>query len=126
MIDREAFWKKEIADAEVAYKQAKANYDEYAKKLSAIDAELSRLKTEAIETATSMKAKVVDQARHLAQTVVRDSKEASTAAVREAAVEIRREVVGQIIQRAETMIQSRLTPDEKARITIDFSRQVAN
>ena len=101
-------------------KSAQEKYDEFTAKLKAMQAEIGILREQARQDGEAIRLKLVADGRRVSATVVADAKEAAVALQEEVRLDLRRELALRVVSRAETMIRSRLTSEDRVRIRGDF------
>lgn len=122
--DRHHSIRAELEAVRNQLRDAKAKHAEFSSKLRAMDAEISGLKTQAIQDAQALKAKVQAEAQKLSGNIVEDAKHAAKVLYSEFKVQLYSELGTHVLDRAEKILRERLTGDDRARIRQEFSTQV--
>lgn len=105
-------------------KLAQAKFDEFSAKLKAIDAEVAALKEQARQDSEAMKVRVINDAKRLSQTIVTDARSSAQSVYVDLKNDLRRDLANRVLDKAEALLRSRLTGDDRIRIQREFSRQV--
>jgi F0F1-type ATP synthase membrane subunit b/b' len=105
-------------------KKAKAQHEEFTAKLSAIGAETTALREQATLDAQAAKQRLLSDAQRLSGNIVSDAHNAARGLYEELKTQLSSEMGARIITRAEVLLRSRLTGDDKMRIRQEFSQQV--
>jgi len=124
--ERHAFIRDEVSRVEGLLKDSKTRYEEFAAKLKAIDAEVQALRAQSVQDGEQMKVRISTDAKRLAGTIIADSQANAKEVFADARNELRLSLGLKIIVRAEDILRSRLTGDDRARIRQEFSRKVEN
>lgn len=103
---------------------SQAKFEEYGSKLKAMDVEVQALKSQARNDAQESKTRIIKNAEQLAKTLVSDSKAAAEGQFSTLRAQLRQELGARIVARAESLLQSKLTGDDRARIRREFSNLV--
>lgn len=103
---------------------ARAKYDEFTAKLKAVDAEVTSLKAQIQSDATASKDRIVSSARSSSGAIVSDAKANADSVFKDLKNDLRAELGGRVIDRAEAILVDRLTGDDRARIRQEFSTEV--
>jgi F0F1-type ATP synthase membrane subunit b/b' len=115
---------EQIQDAKSQLDVAHTQYSEFKAKLDSIESEVSALRAQNTQDVAGVSTKIREAASQQASQIVAEARLSRDAALIAAKRRIALDVGQQIIERAETLIQSRITGDEKARIRRDFSNQL--
>ena len=114
----------ELARVRSLLKRANEQHEEYAAKLKAIDGELVMLREQTRRDAQAAKQKLLADAQTLSATVVADARSSALGLFDDLRTQLRAEVGGLVLARAETLMRDRLTSEDKTRIRREFSRQM--
>lgn len=107
-------------------RQAQDRYEEFTSKLKAIDNEIVALRDQARQDAKAMRLHVLSDARRIHAMIVSDSRAAAETLYEDLRKELRRDLSLKITDRAEALLRTRLTGDDRIRIRQEFSRQVGS
>lgn len=116
--------REELKTAKEELTIAQQKHAEFTSKLKAMDAEIVGLKNQAVQDAGAMKAKIVTEAQKMSANVVSDARNASVTLYSEFKGQMYSELAGRVLERAERILRERLTGDDRARITKEFTNQV--
>jgi len=122
--DRHEGLRDELARVRDLLRQAQEQYNEFSSKLSAIEAETTALRQQAVQDAEAAKQRIVTDAQRLSQGIASDSRRAAESLYAELKAQLASEVGSRVIDRAEALLRERLTGDDRARIRKEFSSQV--
>ena len=114
----------EINDVRQMLAKAQAQHQEFSNKLSAVDAEVKLLREQTKSDAAATKSRIIAEAQKLSARLIADSKDASAALIKEAKDQLRTELAGGVIARAEEIVKARLTQNDRARIKEEFSAEM--
>jgi len=114
----------EIQKAREQLRAAKAQFDEFNKKLGSMDAEIAALREQARQDSQQAKTTLINQARKLSINIVSDAKAAAQGLYADLRGQLYTELGAHVLERAERLLHERLTGDERAKIRQDFSRQL--
>lgn len=103
---------------------AQKKFQEYSAKLQSMDAEIEELSMQARKDAEASKVKIVNESKKMADIVVIDSKKTAEALFLDFKEQLRGELAAQIITKAESLVRSRLTGDDRVKLVKEFSKQV--
>ena len=103
---------------------AQEKYEEFSAKLKTIDSEIAVLREQARQDAQGAKSRAVSEAQRLSANVVADARAASAQLYDDLKAQLRHELAVRALARAETILNSRLTGDDKARLRQEFSTEV--
>lgn len=116
--------KSELDRVEKKLAEAQKQYQEYAHRLSTMDAEIASLVQQTRTEAESSKVKIITEAKRMADEIVIDSKRSGESMMAEFKDRIRSELAEQVISRAESLVRTRMTNDVREQLRKDFSEQV--
>ena len=116
--------KEQIQDAKAQLDTARSQYSEFKARLDSIDAEVAALRSQNAQDVSAVAQRIRENSSQQALQIVAEAKLSRDAAVAAAKARLAVEVGQQIIERAESLIQSRITGDEKAKIRREFSNQL--
>jgi F0F1-type ATP synthase membrane subunit b/b' len=122
--DRHANLRDELARVRQLLLQAQEQYNEFTSKLSAIDAETTALRQQAVQDAQAAHHRIMTDAQRLGSSIAADSRRAAEALYSELKTQLSSEMGIRVIDRAEAILRERLTGDDRARIRNEFSSQV--
>lgn len=105
---------------------AQAQYDEYAAKLKAIDAEIASLKEQGKQDAEAMRVKIGTEARRLATVIVADARISAQSLFADFKTQLRAELAHKVLDKSEVLIKQKLTGDDRVRIRSEFSRRLGS
>lgn len=105
---------------------AQAKHEEFSGKLKAIDTEVMALRDQARQDAASMKVRILTEAQRNSARVVSDARAASEGMVGDLRRQLAFEVGTAVVDRAQAVVKTRLTGDDRARIRKEFSTEVEN
>jgi len=114
----------EVARVEHQLKDAQHKFDEFSAKLKAVDAEIQAIHDQMRADAESMRVRVMNEARHLSQTIIADARASSGGLFAELRTQLRGELAQQVVEKAEKLIREKLTGDDCVRIRNEFSQQL--
>lgn len=114
--------KLEATQRELASAQKK--FEEYSMKLRSLEGEIVDYRRNAVEDAEAMKTRIVHEAKKMADTIVIDAKKTAEAMGSEFKDKMRAELAQSVLVRAENMIRTKLSDNDRARIRKDFSKEV--
>lgn len=103
---------------------AQEKHSEFSSKLKAMDAEVSALKAQALQDAQGMKSRLSAEAQRAAANTVSDARSAAVVLYTEFKDQLYAELGGRVLDRAEAILNERLTGDDRARIRKEFATQV--
>ncbi len=116
--------REQVQDAKVQLEKAQAQYSEFQARLASIDSEVSALRSQNHQDVQAVSTRVREDSGRQALQIVAEAKLARDAAVDAARKRLALDVGQMVIDRAEAIIKSRMTGDEKARIRREFSNQL--
>jgi F-type H+-transporting ATPase subunit b len=122
--NRHTSLKQELEDAQKKLAEAQKQYQEYAQRLSTMDAEVSTMVQQIRSEAEAARVKIVTEAKRMADEIVIDSKRTSESLIEEFKERVRTDLADQVILRAEAHLKARTTGDVRERLMKDFSKQV--
>ncbi|MBC7692987.1 MAG: ATP synthase F0 subunit B [Methylotenera sp.] len=114
----------EVVRVQAQLRDAEQKYTEFSAKLQAIDAEVVSLREQVRQDAEAMRVKTVAEAKRLAGSILVDAKDSSQSLYGDLKNQLRTELSGQVLDRAEKILKERLTGEDKLRIRREFSQQV--
>ena len=110
-----------IQDARDLLATAQAKYQEFSAKLKAIDSEVTSLQAGARKDAEDRSARIVSGAKQLSGVILSDARSISQGLFEELRSDLRVELGRKVIERAERMLQQKLTGDDRVRLRREFS-----
>ena len=122
--ERHRSLRDELEKTQTQLVNAQKKFQEYSSKLQAMDAEIEELSSQARKDAELTKIRVINEAQKVADTVVIDAKKSAESLFVDFKEQLRSELANQIISKAEALVRTRLTGDDRMKIVKDFSRQV--
>jgi len=114
----------EVESVREQLRKAQEQYDEFAGKLKAVDAEISVLREQMKQDAAAVKQRVVTEGKRMSGILVSDAKHAADTLFLELKGQLYNELTSRVLEKAEATLRERLTGDDRARIRQEFSRQV--
>jgi F-type H+-transporting ATPase subunit b len=114
----------ELNQVRTQLQTAQQKHAEFSSKLKAMDAEIAGLKTQATQDAQQMKGRIVAEAQKQSSNIVTDARNAAVTLYSEFKGQVYSELANRVLDRAETILRERLTGDDRARITKEFTHQV--
>jgi F-type H+-transporting ATPase subunit b len=103
---------------------AQEKYEEFSAKLRTIDSEIAVLREQARQDAQGAKQRAVSEVQRLSANVVSDARAASAQLFDDLKSQLRHDLAVRALDRAEAILNARLTGDDKARLRQEFSTQV--
>lgn len=116
--------REEIQTVRHQFQQAQEKYDEFSAKLKAIGAEISVLREQSKQDTSAMKQRIISEGRRISGTIVSDANNSANGLFAELKGQLYFELSSRVLDRAEVILKSRLTGDDRARIRQEFSSQV--
>jgi F-type H+-transporting ATPase subunit b len=116
--------REELETTRAMLAAAQKKFQEFSNRLHAMDSEIETLVRESREEAQGSKVRILTEAKKMSDTILIDSKKASETMLLEFKKQIKTEFAGQVLARAETILKSKLTGDDRVRLVKDFSKQV--
>ncbi|MDA3971498.1 MAG: F0F1 ATP synthase subunit B [Desulfobulbaceae bacterium] len=116
--------KEEFDSLETQRSEAEAQYQEYAGRLSGLDAELQEMVAKAVAQGEVEKTRIIAEANDAADQIKRQAELAVANAVAEAKVNLKKEVADQATVMAETIIKSNLTADDQSALVGSYLSKV--
>ena len=116
--------REELKSVSEQLRVAKQKHAEFSSKLKAMDGEIAGLKSQAIQDAQNMKVRIETDAQKQSANVVSDARNGVVGLYSELKGEMYTEFGNRVLDRAETLLRERLTGDDRARITKEFTHQV--
>jgi F0F1-type ATP synthase membrane subunit b/b' len=114
----------ELARVRELLQKARSQHAEFSAKLNAMGAEVASYRDQAKEDAQAMKQRIVSEAQRLSGNIVGDSRTAAAGLYSELKGQLRSEMAGKVMIRAEKVLRDRLTANDRERIRQEFSTQV--
>lgn len=124
--DRHVGLREEVERVSSQLKKAQEQLEEFTSKLKAIDTEIGVLSEQAIQDGKNMRLRLINEARGAHALVIKEAKSASLSLMDELRGEIQRSFSNRVIEKAEELIKTRLTGDDRVRIRREFSKQVVS
>lgn len=103
---------------------AKKKFAEFSAKLTALGEEVSRLKAQSKVDAEAMRQRVLADAKKLSVNIKADAQASAQSLYGELKGQLRHELGAQVLDRAEAILKTRLTGDDRVRIRQEFSMQL--
>lgn len=104
--------------------QAQEKYDEFTARLKAIDAEVGSLHEQTKNDIQQIKQRITTEARRMSSIVISDARNAAEGLYSELKGQLYSELGVKVLERAESLLQERLTQDDRVRIRKEFSSQM--
>lgn len=112
--------REEFEELETKRAEAEAQYQEYAGRLSGLDAELEKMVQNAIANGETEKEKIIAQANEQAEQIKRQAEMAVVSAVADAKKKLKDEVAEQAAAMAEEIIKKNLNADDQKNLVTSF------
>lgn len=116
--------RSEVEGARTRLRHAQEKVEELSAKLQGVDAELAGIRQQGQRDVSDLKARILADSKKLAQTISQDAQLAAESAQRDFKRELLLEAGTKILARAEELLRDRLTGDDRARLTREFSNQL--
>jgi F0F1-type ATP synthase membrane subunit b/b' len=97
---------------------------EFTSKLKAMGAEISALKTQALQDAQAAKVRISADAQKASANIITDARNAAVTLYTEFKGQIYSELGNRVLDRAEALLRERLTGDDRARIRQEFTHSI--
>jgi len=114
----------DLAAAELRLREAKAKYEEFTARLDSLAAESAELHARTKQDAQAIHERVLAEAQKASANLVADAKTSAENLYAELRGQLYGELSHQVLERAEKILQSHLTGDDRVRIQQEFSRQL--
>ena len=118
----------EVIDLLEKAAQAKAESErlqkEWQTRLANLNVELEEMRRQAAADISAERERILDAAKHVAETIQRDAVRAAEQEVRSAEAELRQEVAAQALAVARRLAGERIRPDDQRRFVAEFLEQV--
>jgi F0F1-type ATP synthase membrane subunit b/b' len=114
----------EILSVQDQLRIAQEKFDEFSAKLKAIDVELAALKEQAKQDALAIQQKLVADGQKMASLIVSDARAAAGHLYQELRGQLYSDLSSHVLERAEKLLQDRLTGADRVRIRQEFSHQM--
>lgn len=114
----------EVDRVRAELEKARTQFEEFSQKLSVVNSEIYEMKSQVKSEAEATKARVISEARRAAENIVTDARAAANGIYDDLKTQLRADLASHVVDRAEALLKSRLTTDDRARIRQEFSRQV--
>ncbi|MGH7849351.1 MAG: hypothetical protein ACREOP_03555 [Thermodesulfobacteriota bacterium] len=124
LVERRGTISHEIDTAQKIIGEAKSKYDEYAKKLQAIESEINNLKDTLGKQGESERAELLKQAAAASETIRKEARETIVLQTERARREIQNEVVNLALGNAEALIRQSLGDSDKERFVQEFTKNI--
>lgn len=124
VVSRHALLKDEVARVADQLRTAQSRSSEFKQKLDSLSTEVSSLRAQVKQDAEAAKVRIVQEASQLSKTIVSDARASAISSFGELKSQLRAELASRVLDRAEKILQQRLTQDDRVRIRKDFSSQV--
>lgn len=122
--NRHNFVRDEVIRVAALLEDAKRKHAEFSSKLGAMSAEADALRQQMRQDAEATKIRIATEAKRMATGIVADAQTAANGMALDLRRKLTLEMGLRVIDRAEAMIRTRLTGDDRIRIRQDFSKQV--
>jgi F-type H+-transporting ATPase subunit b len=114
-----------IQEAAAVKAKAQAVFNEYTQRMSTLDAELNKLRSDIAKAAAQDRAQIVADAEETAKRVKLETEELVARQAEQLETEIRREVVQAAIDAAGKAVREAATADDQRRLADAFAREMA-
>ncbi len=121
---RHELLRDELQRVRMQLSQAQAQYKEFSEKLETIESEAQVLRSRTMQDAQEAKERILADAKRSAAAIAADAKTATDTLFSELKGQLYVEMGNRILSRAEVLLKERLTGDDRARIQLEFSRQL--
>jgi F0F1-type ATP synthase membrane subunit b/b' len=121
---RHATVRDELARVRELLQKARSQHSEFSAKLNAMGAEVASYRDMAKEDAQATKQRLVSEAQRLSANIVGDARTGASGLYSELKGQLRSEMAGKVMIRAEKVLRDRLTANDRERIRQEFSNQV--
>jgi F0F1-type ATP synthase membrane subunit b/b' len=121
---RHATLRDQILNVRKQLTGAQEKYEEFSAKLKTIDSEIAVLREQARQDAQGAKNRAGSEVQRLSAGVVADARTASSQLFDDLKTQLRHDLAVRALERAEAILNVRLTGDDKARLRREFSTQV--
>lgn len=106
-------------------RNAQSKYEEFSSRIKALDVEVRALREQGKQESEQMKTRLLTDARRVSSAIVADSRTSAEQGFKDLQGDLRKELGEKVVIRAEKLIRDKLTTDEKSRIRLEFSEQLA-
>ena len=124
LVERRGLIGHEIDTAQKTIGEAKSRYDEYARKLQAIETEINSLKDTLRKQGETERSEILKQAGSASETIKREAKETIALQAERAKREIQSEVVDLALGNAAALIRQHLVDSDKEKFVEEFSKNI--
>lgn len=124
LVERRGSISHEIDTAQKTIGEAKSKYDEYTKKLQAIESEINALKETLRKQGETERAELLKQAEAASETIRKEARETIALQTERARREIQTEVVSLALGDAEALIRQNLGDADKERYVQEFTKNI--
>lgn len=124
VLTRQTTIRSEVEGARKRLQESQRRFEELSAKIRGVDAELAGIKAQGVREASDTKARILQESKKLALTIAADAHSAAEAARSDFKLSLVAEIGAKVLGRAEELLRERLTGDDKARLTHEFSREV--
>jgi F-type H+-transporting ATPase subunit b len=124
LVERRGSISHEIDTAQKTIGEAKTKYEEYAKKLQAIESEINALKETLRKQGETERAELLKQAESASETIRKEARETIALQTERARREIQTEVVNLALGNAEALIKQSLQDADKERFIQEFTKNI--
>lgn len=114
----------EIDEAQKTITEAKEKYEEYAKKLESIEAEISSIKETVRQQGENERAEIMKQAESVSRNIKKETSETIAFETEKAKHEIQSEVVDIALGQAEKLIRENLGESDKEKFMQEFTKSI--
>jgi F-type H+-transporting ATPase subunit b len=116
--------KADLESARVQLEKAEKEFVQYQAKLQNLDREVRELYVQNKADMENSKLTLLAQARKMSDNIVADAKISSESMVHEFKNQMKADLTKQVLAKAEALIRTKLTGEDRERIRRDFSKQV--
>jgi F0F1-type ATP synthase membrane subunit b/b' len=121
---RHATLRDELRTVRDKLASSQERYDEFTRKLKAMDAEVSALREQAKQDAKAAQGRIATESKKLSANVVADAKAAAANLYTDLKGQLLAELGNRVLERAEAILKEKLTGADRIRIRQEFSAQV--
>ena len=124
LVERRGSIGHEIDVAQKTISDAKSKYDEYAKKLQAIESEINALRDSLRKQGEAERSELMKQAEAATETIKKEARETIVFQTERAKHEIQTEVVNLALGNAEDVIRRNMGDSDKERFVQEFTKNI--
>jgi F0F1-type ATP synthase membrane subunit b/b' len=114
--------KEELEKVQKQLKESEQKFYGYQEKIKNMSSEIAALRADIKQEADAVKTKVLSESKKLAENIVSDSKQSALNSVEEFKGQLKSELAAEVMNRAETILKSKMTDELKAKYG-DLSRK---